>query len=491
MTDTHEIPNVRARLDALKREYTDPTTNEIHYGAMTAEAGFMALEREVDHAVDFFRERTAAGGLSASDQRASDRTAAAFGALMACKEEAIDENRRSLHERRERADAAGRVVNFTTPDTHRRDGARGIAIGNIERSRARDDVKQRIIEAVEADADVADTVAVRSNPDYLSAWLKWMRDPQMGHLEWNPSERAAWTAVKEETRAAMLESGTAAAGVPSILDPAWVITGAGIVNPLRGIASLKRTTSNNYKGVSAAQISASFDAEGSVVSDDSPTLVGTTINVCMARAYVQASFEAFEDVTDMAQEIQGMFADAKETLEGQVFATGTGTNEPWGIVTRVTGVTASRVTPTTGGTFVLADLYKLQNALPARHSPGAAWVGSLTAINLARRFGEGTTGSNSAFWSDLGSDVPPQLLGRPIYEYSAMSTSVTTGQNLLLYGDFRKYWIVDHVRGTMIEQVPIVFDQATGRPNGTRGMLLTWRVGADAIDADAFRILKL
>jgi len=403
----------------------------------------------------------------------------------------LDERRDELDDRISRATAAA-GVNFGAERDRRRDGARGIAIGNVERSRARDDVKQRIIEAVEAgDSDVAESVAVRSDPNYLTAFLKHLRDPQMGHLEWNPQERTAWTAMKEELRAAMLESGSAAAGVPTILDPVWTITGAGIINPMRQLGKLKRTTSNNYKGITAAQIPASWDTEGSAVSDDSPTLVQPSLTVFTGRAWVNASFEVFEDVQDLATEVGSLFADAKANLEGASFATGDGTTGPKGVVTAVTFTTASRVSPTTGGTFALADLYKVQNALPARFSAGAAWLASLTVINAARRFGEGTTGSNSAFWSDLGGDAPPELLGRPVYEYSAMSASITTGQNILLYGDFSRYWIADHVRGTLVEPVPMVFDQASGRPNGTRGFLLSWRAGADMVDTDAARILKL
>jgi HK97 family phage major capsid protein len=260
---------------------------------------------------------------------------------------------------------------------------------------------------------------------------------------------------------------------------------------MRAVGSIKRTTSNNYKGITAAQVSASFDTEGSAVSDDSPTLVQPSITVFTARAYVNASFEAFEDIADIGNEVGKLFADAKANLEGSAFATGGGSTDPKGVVTAVTAVTASRVSPTTGGSFALADLYKVQNALPARFSAGASWLASLTVINLARRFGEGTTGSNSAFWADLGGNTPPQLLGRPVYEYSAMSTSITTGQNVLLYGSFDRFTIVDHVVGSVVEYVPIVFDQASGRPNGTRGWLMHWRTGSDMVDPDAARILKL
>jgi HK97 family phage major capsid protein len=485
-----DIPDVKTRLAELRTEYTDTSSNQTHYGAMTAEHGYIELERQVNDLFDFWAKRGKNGPLSASDQRASDRAAAAYADVMEMKDAAVEEMRREREDRERRARAAA-GVNFSSADGRRRSGARGRAIDNVERSRADDNLKQRIVQAVEADADVAETVAVRSDPNYLSGWLKWVRDPQMGHLEWTPLERSAWTAMKTELRAAMLESGSASAGVPTILDPLWTITGAGIINPMRRIGTLKKTTSNNWKGITAAQISASFDTEGSAVSDDSPTLVQPSITIFTGRAYVNASFEAFEDIADIAGEIGTMFADAKANLEGSSFATGGGSSDPKGVVTAVTAVTASRVSPTTGGAYALADVYKVQNALPARFSAGASWLASLTVINLTRRFGEGTTGSNSAFWADLGADSPPQLLGRPLYEYSAMSTSITTGQNVLLYGDFSRYTIVDHVRGTVLEYVPMVMDQATGRPNATRGWLMHWRTGADMVDADAARILKL
>jgi hypothetical protein len=46
-------------------------------------------------------------------------------------------------------------------------------------------------------------------------------------------------------------------------------------------------------------------------------------------------------------------------------------------------------------------------------------------------------------------------------------------------------------RGTMIDFAPLLFDQATARPNGQRGWLLSWRTAADVVEAGAFRTLKV
>ncbi len=118
---------------------------------------------------------------------------------------------------------------------------------------------------------------------------------------------------------------------------------------------------------------------------------------------------------------------------------------------------------------------------------------SLTAINKTRRFGEGTSGSNSAFWSDLGSGQPPQLLGRDLHEYSAISSSFTTGQVVAVYGALDKFRVVDHVGSTRLEYIPNMVDVAggTGRPTGQRGFMLWWRTASDMLDADAARVLVL
>ena len=86
---------------------------------------------------------------------------------------------------------------------------------------------------------------------------------------------------------------------------------------------------------------------------------------------------------------------------------------------------------------------------------------------------------------------PPKLLGKPLYEASDMVTAVTTGSNILLAGNFAEcYYIYDRA-GTTLEYVPNVMDTSTGRPTGQRGFAAWWRTGADAVDPNGFRVLKL
>lgn len=379
---------------------------------------------------------------------------------------------------------------------------RGDALRTIEnQGRIPDSLRAAAIKVIQSDPTdgVAAYASVAGDPSYLSAWLKLAADPTRGHMLWSGDEHRAMQNMQQmqaqidaQTRA--MSVGTPSAGgyaVPTILDPTFVLTGAGMIDPLRQIATIKTTTANNWHGITAGQITASWDAEASAVSDDSPTLTSPLITPYRGSAFVPLSFEAWDDISNIASEVAKLFADAKTNLEGSTFATGTGSSQPKGISLGVGAVTASRVSPATGGTFALADIYTVQNALPARHSRAASWLASLTILNKIRRFGEGTTGSNSAFWADLGAGIPPELLGRSIHEQSGMSSSTTTGQDILLYGDFSKYYIVDHAGGTRTEFIPNMLDTSTGRPTGQRGLFMWWRTGADVFDVDAFRQLRL
>lgn len=332
---------------------------------------------------------------------------------------------------------------------------------------------------------IAEHVLRYGNPDYVDAFYAYLQG----------GDRSLSRDQEDAVRAAMNEGTTTQGGfiVPPFLDPAIILTNNGTINPFRGIATVKTIATQTWKGVTSAGVTAEWTAEAAEVADASPTVAQPTITPIRADAYVQASMEMLED-TDIATEIGMLFADAKDRLESAAFATGTGSTQPVGIVTRISGVTASRVAGSSGAAgaadFVLADVYALAAALPPRHRPNSSWVGELTELNKIRRFGEGTT-SNAAFWADLGVDVPPLLLGRPAYQSAEMDSTIVSGSNddILLIGDFKKYYIVDRI-GMEVQYNPMVLG-STRRPTGEVAWVCFWRVGADAVDNNAFRLLRL
>ncbi len=96
------------------------------------------------------------------------------------------------------------------------------------------------------------------------------------------------------------------------------------------------------------------------------------------------------------------------------------------------------------------------------------------------------TGLNYSIIND--NTDPSQALGWDVYENSNMDGTLTgaAADYAVLSGDFRQYAIVDRV-GTSIEMIPHLFG-ASQRPTAQRGFYMHWRVGADVLVPDAFRL---
>ena len=346
-----------------------------------------------------------------------------------------------------------------------------------------DEEREQIARLVDRDQDgnVAGHCLRYGGPEYTESFMNYIRG---GQFRMNDGS---------EMRAAL--STTSANGgylIPFHLDPTIILTNAGSTNPFRQISRVETLANSNiWHGVSSAGVTAEWIGEATEVADASPTFAQPTITPYKADAYIQASFEVTQD-SNIASQVGMMFADAKDNLEATAHATGSGSSQPWGIVTRLAATTASRVAANTNAAFGLVDVYALVNALPARHQNNATWVAHWATFNSVRRFGEGSVGAG-AFWADLGPGIPPQLLGKSAYTSSVMHTTLSSAtastDNLLILGDFSKYCIVDRV-GAEIVYNPLVVGSSF-RPTGQVGWAMFWRTGADVTDAGAFRLLQV
>lgn len=346
-----------------------------------------------------------------------------------------------------------------------------------------DDAKEAATQLVQRSKAAAKLALATGSDAYRSAFEKILQAPGnfQGMLE--PDEQEALRTALSTT------VGNGGYAIPFLLDPSIILTNNGTTNPIRSAATIKQGTSNKWNGVTSAGVTAEWKTEGGEAADASPTVAQPSITAFLADAYVFGSYEVFED-TSLASELPALIADAKDRLESAAYAVGSGSGAPKGVVTAVTAVTASRVSPTTGGTFTaasIADVYAVINAVPARHRSNASWLANFVTYNVIRRMSESAAGS--AFWANLGVNTPETLLGAPTLESSEVVSAATTGSNILLAGDFKKYFIYDRL-GLSLEYIPQVFG-SNGRPTAQRGWFATWRTGGDAVDPNAFRVLKL
>lgn len=371
-----------------------------------------------------------------------------------------------------------------TPSVNRGE-LRDKALKAIEETRGyemEDDVKHHISGLVERKDDARGTIANRvlatGSDTYKDAWLKKVTG--RGDLMSN-EERAAFV------RAMSLTDGSGGFAVPFPIDPTLNLLGDGSSNPFRQISRVETITTDSWQGLASSEMTASWDAEAVEVSDDTTTFTQPAVTPHKASAFVPASIEIVGDYPSLVNDLAVLFVDAKDRLEATAMATGSGSAQPFGIVTAIDG-TGNDISTVTTDVFAVADVYTAHETLGPRYRDRATWVANVAIINDIRQFG---TADSHAFSVHLSDDAPLRILGRPIAESSAMDGVVTAlaENNILVLGDFSNYLIADRV-GFSIEYIPHLFSTTTNLPSGQRGWYAYWRVGADSINNDAFVLLN-
>lgn len=316
----------------------------------------------------------------------------------------------------------------------------------------------------------------RSTDVYADAFDKFLTGREMLLT----SEERAALAVGTNTQGGFL--------VPTHLDPSIILTNDGTANALRPISRVVTlTTGNTWNGVSSAGVTASWDAELAEVSDDSPSVANPSIPVYKGAAFVQASFEAFQDISSLASDVMMMFGDAKDRLEGAAHCTGSGSAEPTGIFTAIDASGNETVT-TTAATIGLVDLQAQRRAVGQRFRNRSTWVTHPEWMDEVKRLG---TAVSASFTTDLTASNSEQLLGRPVVETDdAPNTATTTAlDDRFVLGDFSNFVIVDMPGSVSVSFIPHMFDTTTNLPNGVAGWYMYWRGGSDSVNDAAFQLL--
>lgn len=295
-----------------------------------------------------------------------------------------------------------------------------------------------------------------------------------------------------ESRALSTTDNAGGYNIPFTLDPTIIHTSAQSVNPFRDISRVVSVTTDNWNGITSAGVTAGYGTEASEAGDDSPSFGQPSIHPERADCFVPYSIELGQDWSGLVSELTLMIQEAKDDLEANKFAFGTGTNEPQGVL--IGGTTVVNTAGTAA--FAVADLYSTEVSLSPRHRSRATWIANRSIYNRVRQF---DTNGGANLWTEnlragLANQVPGpgntgyNLLGYPAFEASEMGTSIATGGTIAAFGDFSKYVIVDRI-GMSVELIPHLFHTNANRPSGQRGLFAIWRNSAEVVDVNAFRKL--
>jgi HK97 family phage major capsid protein len=330
---------------------------------------------------------------------------------------------------------------------------------------------------------------------YASAFGKMLADPATGHLRFSTEEVEAVRAVTmaaaaAEYRAGPLITGSTGFPLPLTVDPSIIMSGAGALNPIRGLATVVTIGTHDWVGVSSAGVTASYDQEGTEVSDDTPDLAGPKISTQRGTAFVPVSIEATQDWPSVQAEMARLVADARDVLDATAFLTGNGTNQPFGIFggdATYSLATTQRVLTATTATLAVADPWSLKAQIPARFLGRTTFVAHPSIFDTIFRF---VGGNSTEPYQFSNGDRAGDFLGRPKAELSTLVTTTTSGSKVVVGGDWATaYRIVDRI-GMSVEIVPHLVG-ASHRPTGQRGIFCYWRTGAGVVAANALRYTEV
>ena len=333
---------------------------------------------------------------------------------------------------------------------------------------------------------VARRILATGTPEYRTAFQKMAGGQAM--LLTNEERQAV-------SRAQSLTGNAGGFAIPFTLDPTIIYTGDGAANPFRQVCDVEQIATDQWNGVSSAGVSGGYAAEASEVGDDSATLAQPSIDVERWDVFIPFSFEVGQDWVNMESDVRGLVDQKRFEFDTVAFTSGSGSDEPTGITTALDG-TGSEIAPTTAETFAVADLYKVENALPPHYrmtAQQAKWMGAKGTANDIRQF---DTSGGTDLWVRLAAGTPAELIGYEFYENSALdatsdiNTGATADNFVLVLGDWRNYKIVDRV-GLNWELVPHLFATGNNRPSGQRGFLAWGRTGADSVNDNAFAMLSI
>jgi len=330
---------------------------------------------------------------------------------------------------------------------------------------------------------IAKRMLLTENDAYRTAFMK-------GVTQTAPTFSADEARALDEYRA--MSEGTDSAGgfgIPVLIDPSIILTSGAAAAPVLDMARVVTITTDEWKGVSSAGMSWSYDSEAAEVSDDSPTLAQPTIPVYTARGFIPYSIEVGSDYPAFAAEMRRLLDQGYTDLVAQQTITGSGSSSPTGIFTALDANTNVEVVVGTDGAFSAPDVLKVWKSLPERYRANATWVMNVDVENEIRSF---AAGADSAYYTvDLAAGGIGTLFGRPIRttDYAPEFTGTTGAANILVVGDFSNF-VVAQRAGMSVELIPHLFATGNNRPSGQRGWFAYARHGFDSVNDLGFRLLQ-
>lgn len=159
---------------------------------------------------------------------------------------------------------------------------------------------------------------------------------------------------------------------------------------------------------------------------------------------IELTRELLDDsAVNIDAEVRNLLTEVRGMDEDSVFILGSGVGMPTGILTDVAAGNIVTVPSGAAAAQSYAGLVNLWSELPAQYRANSTWL--MNSVTLGALVLLEDTVGNPIFPTN---EIPTQLFGRPIEvsEFMPDGSGVgTTGNNAIIFGDFRNYGIADRM----------------------------------------------
>ena len=254
-------------------------------------------------------------------------------------------------------------------------------------------------------------------------------------------------------------------------------------NVMRTISHVIQTNSGEHKiPVVASEGTATWLDEEAVYAESNTQFSQVSLAAHKLGTLIKVSEELLNDSAfDLMTYLSGEFGRRLGNAEEQAFLTGTGTNQPTGILTDANGASAG-ATAAKADTLTFDDLIDLFYSLKAPYRQNAVFLMSDDTVKAIRKLKDK---NDQYIWQpSVQAGQPDRILNCPVYT-SPYMPALTAGNKPVLFGDFNYYWIADR-QGRTFKRLNELY-----AVTGQVGFLGSQRVDAKVILPEAIKTLSM
>ncbi|EJN54176.1 phage major capsid protein [Lactobacillus gasseri] len=254
-------------------------------------------------------------------------------------------------------------------------------------------------------------------------------------------------------------------------------------NVLRTISHVIQTQNGEHKiPVVASEGTAAWLDEESAYTESNTQFTQVSLAAHKLGTLIKVSEELLSDSAfDLMTYLSNEFGRRLGNAEEKAFLTGTGTNQPTGILTDPNGASAG-ATATKADTLTFDDLIDLFYSLKSPYRQNAVFLMSDDTVKAIRKMKDK---NDQYIWQpSVQAGQPDRILNCPVYTTPYMPT-LAAGNKPVLFGDFSYYWIADR-QGRTFKRLNELY-----AVTGQVGFLGSQRVDAKVVLPEAIKTLSM